>query len=142
MPIYLILIFLFIASLLESTFIPVPLTLLLIIGLGISAESPMEWVAFAAGIILDILTGRMLGIDSLISLLVLFIIYSYRKKIVAHTVYYLLPFSTVIILIYNYIFYKKMELGNTLVSLSAGVALFIAIMAINYQFQKGRRLTV
>ncbi len=141
MSTYFLLFLLFIISLLESIFIPFPLTLLVLVGIAVVYEKIPFTLAFFGGVILDLLSGRILGLDSLIFLAVTFIISLYRKKIVAHTFSYLVPFSTILVLVYNYIFFQRVTLFQTIGSVSVGVILFWGIFSLHQRFQRGSKLT-
>lgn len=130
-----------IVTILEGVFIPWPLTLLTIICYSVLFEDEGWRVAFIAGLLLDIFSGRVWGVDSAIFLLIDFLISSYRKKIVAHTVAYVLPFSTIIIILYTYIFQRRISVWGTVLSLLAGILLFFLLAMIESRISRGKKLS-
>lgn len=141
MLVFVILFFTFITSLLETTFIPYPLTLMAIISYGVVAERRLALVAFFSGIILSILSGRILGMDSAFFITVSLVLFMYRRKIVARAVYYLLPFSVIVITIYNYFFLKKFHILTTFYSLLSGLVIFIFVYVLLSKLQTSKKLS-
>lgn len=138
---YKILLLFLILSLAESIFLPLPATLLVIIGYGVLSEQNTFPVAFIAGLFLDFATGRTIGIDSLIFLTIVYIISLYRRKIMTQTLLYILPFSALIIIVYNYIFMKRLDIWAILFSLIAGSLIFIFVSAYVKKSDKRHKLS-
>lgn len=141
MKTYIVFVFIFLIALCEAIFIPLPLTLLSIISYSVLFLEGGERVAFISGLLLDVFTGRAWGINSLFFLLVTKVVTSYRKKIVAHALFYLLPFSTVLIMLYNYIFLKKVGIIDTILSLGAGMIIFVAFSFLESRISRGKKLS-
>lgn len=96
-----------ISLIIESTFLPFPLVLILILFLSLGLGEKAYWLLFSIGIIFDLLTIRLLGIDSLIFLLLSWVIIRYNQKIQLKN--YILV-SILLITItdsYSFIFYRR-----------------------------------
>lgn len=77
----LLLILLSVSILLEGTMTTLPFVLIVLLISGIARRSTMVFsLAFFAGLILDLLTVRLLGSTALFFLLFLFLIFLYQKK--------------------------------------------------------------
>ncbi|MBI4067490.1 rod shape-determining protein MreD [Candidatus Gottesmanbacteria bacterium] len=139
---YIILSLVFVASLLESTFVPIPLTLLILVAYGVLSERAKLSVAFFSGVLLDLFNGRTIGVDSLIFVLVVYLISMYRKKIVTHTFYYLVPFWIILIVLYNVIFFKNLNITIFIFSLAAAVLLFFLVFMSISRFEKTDKLNL
>lgn len=94
--------------LLESTLVPIPLTLFCIILISSFWEEEIEIWAFLAGIFLDLFVPRLLGIDSIFFLGVVFLSRRYRKKMHSGQFIFLASFFLLIITVYSLIFYKNL----------------------------------
>lgn len=98
----------FICIILESTLLSVPLTLVLfMLFIPLTADAYL-W-GFTTGIILDIFSARLIGIDSLIMLSIVYIFSRYNRKIYPGQNAITLIIQLVIITIYSLIFYKNMD---------------------------------
>lgn len=114
---------LLILAMLESTLVPLRLTLLAIICW--SALRPAEEglsAAFLAGLILDLFQGRPLGFSSLMFLLFSLLIYSYKNRFQAHQLTFLWPFSFLAIVLTNFL------TGSPLSLLSLGLNSFLIFL--------------
>lgn len=118
------------AIFLESTIISLPLTLVVLLFAAIyTRDSLIFLLAFLAGIAVDILSLRALGISSLYFVTFVFIIFLYHKKFEAGTLQFLAVFAflgsilyliflgtsqilfhtitTTILVMISFLFYKK-----------------------------------
>jgi rod shape-determining protein MreD len=78
----------------ESTVIPLNLVLLSIISWAVLREAREGMlVAFFSGLILDFLTGRTLGLTSLVFLFLSLTIYLYKNRFQANRLAFLFPFT-------------------------------------------------
>ncbi len=116
---------LFLCTIAESVLIPFPFTLLFIILISIFREKNIDLLAFIAGIILDILTLRPLGTDSIFFLLVIYIGSRYRKKIYEGALIYKLLFLLITYIIYSSIFYKSLSLLSFLITVFSSIIMLV-----------------
>jgi len=120
---YLIFILL-LACFLETVLISFPLTLFVI---GFSAFIRHEetvTLAFIAGIILDLLTLRLVGVSSLFFLSFIYLGGRYRKKIYGGTLFFRFLFLIIPYVIYSYLFYRNLDVLRFLVT---AVLIFIVL---------------
>lgn len=105
MQVFLIFLFLLILALLESTVIPLNLTLIAVISWA-ARRPPDEGLvtAFLAGLGLDLLAGRTLGLTSLTFLLSSLPIYLYKNRFQAEKWQFLLPYSLLTVVFFNFFF--------------------------------------
>ncbi len=109
---------------LESTFVPFPVTLMAVMLTFIFSEADEAVVAFGAGLILDILSLRIWGADSLYFLSILYIAGRYRKKIYEGTFVWRFLFFSFSFVIYNLFFYRTFNIIITVTALiSTGILL-------------------
>ncbi len=93
----------FILVLLESTVIPLNLTLVaVIVWATLRPVDQVLFVAFLSGIVLDLFTGRSWGFTSLTFLLSALPIYLYKNRFQGDKLRFLLPYSFLIIFIINF----------------------------------------
>lgn len=109
----------FLCIVLESTLLSYPLTLLSITFISIFWQEAAV-LAFLAGIILDLFTLKLLGIDSLFFLSLMYLGERYRKKIHQGTFLYRFAYFTLSYLIYTLLFYKKLEIVNVVLTIFLG----------------------
>ena len=109
----------FLCIVLESTLLSYPLTLLSITFISIFWQE-VAVLAFLAGIILDLFTLKLLGIDSLFFLSLMYLGERYRKKIHQGTFLYRFAYFTLSYLIYTLLFYKKLEIVNVILTIFLG----------------------
>lgn len=92
-------------ALLESTIFPLNFTLVTVILWGALRPARLGLVvAFFSGLILDFLTGRTLGLSSLLFLVASLPIYFYKNRFQADRLGFLLPYILVAILFSNLVF--------------------------------------
>ncbi|MBI4990882.1 hypothetical protein HZB96_02195 [Candidatus Gottesmanbacteria bacterium] len=110
----------------ESTLFPVPLTLLCVMTVSILWEEEVEIWAFAGGLILDLFIPRLLGIDSIFFLTVVFLSRRYHNKIHSEQFIFYTIFFLLILAVYSLIFYKNLSPVQLVVfiALSAGFLFF------------------
>lgn len=125
----------------ESVLVPFPFTLLFIILISIFREENIDLLAFLAGIVLDLSTLRMLGADSIFFLLLLYIGGRYRKKIYEGAFIYRFLFLLITYVIYNWLFYKSLNLFSFLVTVILS-SIFLVWFEKIYPEKNKRRLTV
>lgn len=83
-----------ILAILESTIIPLNLTLLAIISWSVLRPAKeVLLTAFVGGLILDLLTGKTLGSSSLLFLIISLVIFLYKNRFQASRLSFLLPFT-------------------------------------------------
>ena len=128
-------------ELLEVTFLPYPLTLSVLVSLVVLVEGYPILIAFIAGIIFDLLSGRPLGASSLFFIISVSLIYIYRKKIVQRAFYYWIPILAVFIAVFNYIFLGKFAFFDTLIGIVCGIIIFFLLSALLGLLQKKRSLS-
>ena len=100
----------------ESVLVSFPFTLLFIILISIFRQDYIDLLAFLAGIILDLSTLRMLGVDSIFFLTLIYIGGRYRKKIYEGAFIYRFLFLLITFIIYNWLFYKSFNPYSILVT--------------------------
>ncbi len=109
----------------ESVLISFPFTLVFIILISIFREENIDIFVFVAGFFLDFMALRILGIDSLFFLTLLYIGGRYRKKIYEGAFIYKLLFLMITFVIYNWLFYKSFNLYSILVTTVLGSILLV-----------------
>lgn len=102
---------------LESTLFTFPLTLLLVLVCFFTMEENIIIPIFVTGIIMDFFTGRPLGMDSLIFLLVCFVASRYQSKIYMMNIFYLSVFTAAVTAGYTYFFYRQVHILHLLVGI-------------------------
>lgn len=100
----------------ESVLVSYPLTLLFLIIISIFSRENIDILAFVAGIALDLFTLRILGLDSIFFLIVIYIGERYRQKIYEGAFIYRLLFLMITFVIYNWLFYKSFNFRSILVT--------------------------
>ena len=123
----LIFILIFVSVLLESTLIAYPLTLVSVFLVVTFLESQDELVGFFSGLVLDIFSGRLIGVDSLLFLLFIWIWKHYRNKIYPGSIFFRILFLLLTVVFYNFVFYRNFNFWNLLITLFIS-ALFIIIV--------------
>jgi cell shape-determining protein MreD len=125
MRIWILSFILLIAVLMESTFITIPLCLILLINfLVIDRKSWVFPAAFFSGMMLDILLLRYLGSTSLFFVTLLFIINLYEKKFETSNIYFVLSASFVGSFFYLIIFGIRLSLPQSIVAAFLGAVIF------------------
>lgn len=100
----------------ESVLISFPFTLVFIILISIFREENIDIFVFVAGFFLDFMALRILGVDSIFFLVLLYIGGRYRKKIYEGAFIYKLLFLMITFVIYNWLFYKSFNLYSVLLT--------------------------
>lgn len=126
MMIYLIFTLL-LACLLEGVVIPYPLTLF-VIGLAafVRPEATIT-LAFIAGVILDLLTLRLVGLSSLFFLSLIYLSGRYRKKIYGGTLFFRFLFLIIPYFVYSYLFYRNLNIGSLFITAVLTVAILFVL---------------
>ena len=89
-----IILFLIIAAILESGVTTLPLTLLILVFAGVVTRSNnIFFLAFFAGLALDFLSFRTIGISSIYFVSFVFLIFLYQKKFEIQTLRFIIIFS-------------------------------------------------
>lgn len=112
-------------SIAESVLAPYPFTLLFIILTSIFRQRNIDILAFLAGIILDLLTLRPLGTDSIFFIILIYLGGRYRKKIYEGALIYRLLYLLIAYVIYNGIFYKSFNPFSFLATVFLSIILLI-----------------
>lgn len=87
-------------SFLESTVLPLNLIILPVICLAVRQRTDEALImAFLAGMILDLSTGRILGLDSFFFLSLTLLIHLYQRRFQADRLRFLLPFTFLAVII-------------------------------------------
>lgn len=90
-------------ALLESTIIPLNLTLVaVILWASLRPVQPGLTVAFFSGLILDFLTGKTLGFSSLLALIAVLPVYFYKNRFQADRLGFLIPYTLIAVAIFNF----------------------------------------
>lgn len=101
-------VFLFLALILESTIIKAPLVLALIVAISsLEKVEAVFFVAFLAGLMLDIISFSSPGLRSLFFVSLVFMIYFYERKFEINNLFFVLFASIVGSSIYTAIFYPS-----------------------------------
>jgi cell shape-determining protein MreD len=122
---------LFTLMLIESSLWSFPLSLLLVLNLGLLMGDESYIWAFIAGFVLDIFTLRQLGVDSLYFLIVCFIIVKYQKKVNVVNYLYMSIFTGVVLCLYGYYYYKNINISYIIMSIAGSL---IALRLISWYF--------
>lgn len=108
---------LFLCILAEAVLAPFPFTVLFIILISIFRDKNIDLLAFLSGLILDLLTLRPLGADSIFFMILIYLGGRYRKKIYEGALVYRFLFLMITYVIYNWIFYKSFNLISFLATI-------------------------
>lgn len=95
------------AILLETVFFTYPFTLLIIIMAALTRGAGSLFIAFAAGLILDIFGLRLLGSDSLIFVFLTAFLLRYNRRINFSNFFNVIIFIMVTLTLYSFIFYRE-----------------------------------
>lgn len=95
---------------LESTFIPYPLTFFVVILLQLFFAADMIILSFLSGLILDSFSARPLGSSSLLFLALNWIGERYQKKLYEGSIIYRIIFMSLSLIIYSVLFYGRQKL--------------------------------
>lgn len=107
-------------AIVESTFIPIPLTFILISAVIIKYGDKSSILCFSSGLILDILTLKLLGTNSLFFTVICLLISRYQKKVnVSHNIYIII-FLGFIQITYNYLNFRYSNIYSYIVTLITG----------------------
>lgn len=116
----------FVSALIESTFLALPFTLFLVFSLIVYGARRATFLAFSAGIILDVFYQRFAGADSLFFLTVLLIWRVFSQKITEGRLVYRFIFWCLILPVYEVLFYRFFTLSFFLRAvILGGILLFI-----------------
>lgn len=122
----------FLALLLETTIVQLPLVLLLLLAVTIVYQS--EWVFFAAivlGMLLDGLLFRPLGSTGLFFLLFLLFVFLYERKFELRTVPFAALMSFLGSFVYLLLFGHSKLWGQVIISMGVGVLFFVLLSHLN-----------
>lgn len=127
----------------ESTLITVPLTLIFVTLQSIYFKRIAIVWAFLSGIVLDLFLVRTLGFDSMFFLVVVWVVYRYRKKIFMENIVYPLLFVGIICSFYSYLVFRTIQPWHIIFSI---IATIVVIALITRFFphlgEDGRKLEV
>ena len=126
MKFILIFIIFFTFALIESSFIAVPLLLLFILSWSVHAPWKYRfWASFAAGLFVDIFTARPFGATSIFFLITALIVSRYQKKIETRNFLYLVIFSLITIIFYQFVFFRSLNVAIIAVAIIFSIPLSI-----------------
>lgn len=111
-----LIVILILACFLEGIVIAYPLTLFVIGFAAIVRHEETIILAFIAGVILDLLTLRLVGLSSLFFLSLIYLGGRYRKKIYGGTFFFRLLFLIIPYVVYSYLFYKNLNISSLFVT--------------------------
>ena len=128
-----------IVALLETTIIPLNLTLVTVI-LWASVRSDYQGlsVAFLAGLLIDLLLGQNLGFSSLLYLLAVIPVYLYKRRFHAEKWQFLLPYILIIISLVNLFSYVTL-LSRLLLS-TITIIIFLPLVKFIASLTKDQRI--
>ncbi|OGG27094.1 hypothetical protein A2960_03060 [Candidatus Gottesmanbacteria bacterium RIFCSPLOWO2_01_FULL_39_12b] len=109
----------------ESTLINFPLTLILVTILTSIRGEKIVPLVFIIGLVLDLFTLNLLGSNSLFFLLTTWVAVRYQKKMSSGNLFYPLSFITVLMTLYNLIFYKKFDYLSLLAGITVTAIFFL-----------------
>lgn len=133
--------FIILGALLESTVISFPVMLIVIVTLSTYAEENVFLWAFLAGFLLDILTLRTLGVDSLFFLASSMVVVRYKKILHPGRFLYQLAYLLIVYSLYSFIFYRQLTVPGIVSAGIFGVVLLILFERL-FAFENKRKLTV
>ena len=140
-PILFLFLFIIGVEFLEAIILPFPLTLAVLISLTVLVEGYPVLFAFIAGILFDLLSGRLLGMSSIFFITSVTLIYIYRKKIVQRAFYYWIPILTIFVAVYNYIFYGRFNIWDVVIGVILGIFMFFIVSLLLGLLQKKSSLS-
>lgn len=128
--------------LVESTILPLPLTLSYILVMVILFESETVFWVFLAGLLLDLFAHRILGVSSLFFLFVFLAVRRYQEKINVNHFFYTVLFlvitcSLYLLLIYRYLNWEKLLLG-----VGFGAIVFLILGKVQNNIKGRKKLTL
>lgn len=118
---------LILSVLLESSVTSIPLVLIaILIGAVTLKKNEMFLLAFLAGMLLDMLTLKTMGISSLFFVLYVFVIYLYRRKFEIENLNFVLAFSFIGSLLYLLFTGSGLSISQSIVAtLISGVSFYV-----------------
>ena len=134
MKIFLIFLLIVILALFENVVYPVPLVLYLCVGWMVLGFSRPFLLTFLAGILMGFIGGRPIGFDSIFFLSCVGVIYIYRKRILPSTLYYLIPYTIVITLIYRLMVFASFTLTNLIISFMSAFIIYGVMSVVKNRF--------
>lgn len=120
-------ILLLVSIILESTLWPYPLTLIMVFMLISFFPQNSLMLIFTAGVILDLFSIRLLGIDSLIFLIIYAVIDRYSRKFQKENILFSLTILGISLVFYNLLFFRDLNPVKTLMTLFFSGVLYIAV---------------
>jgi rod shape-determining protein MreD len=85
MSFYLIVLIVFIAGIVQAALLPINWVMVIVLFGALAGKGKKAaWLAFLSGLILDLIVGNRLGLSSLAFLLVAFLVFSGRDRLITH----------------------------------------------------------
>ncbi len=126
----------------ESSFFPVPLTLIIFISILPFIEENAAFWAFVTGIFLDLFIPRTVGLDSIIMLVIVYIFKRYHKKIYSGHNLFTLIIQLIVISVYTYFFYNNIDKFTFVIMLIALIILFMGFAGLFPEKSTKKRLAL
>lgn len=135
----LLILLIFLLSLWETTVFPLNLTLVaVVIWAALRSVSQGLPIAWLAGLILDLLSGRVLGTTSLAFLLLTLPVYFYKNRFQPDRWQFLLPFLLIALVLYNLAF-KFLDLPALILSTASVFFLLPIFKFFSQKTDQGRQ---
>lgn len=125
---YLSLLIIFLCVVLQSSVISYPFTILAVTVISIFREDEVVELAFVSGILLDLFSIRLLGVDSLYFLLIIYLGNRYRKKIHQGAFIYRFVYVMVPYVFYDALFHKTQN-----IVIHLGTTVFVCVILFWYE---------
>ncbi len=121
-----VLLLLIIFAFFEGSITSIPLVLMCLITIAAHTKSSRVYVyALIAGSILDILTGRILGVTSLVLVILLFMIFLYQRKYEINSYIFIGFASFFFSFIFGFIFHVSHMFMHVVISILFALTLFL-----------------
>ncbi len=133
---------LFFAILVESVLLPVPVTLVAVVLIGIFVPELAPFYAFFAGLALDLFLPRLLGVDAVFFLIVILLERRYQRKVHTGQIFFYLIFLLATTIIYSMIFYKQWDPVRFAAALVISGGLLYTVSRLLPESDKRKRLSV
>lgn len=128
--------------LIESTILPYPVTLVFNFILFPYLEKRIYFLSFLSGLLLDIFTLRILGLDSFIFLLIILIREIFNKRVRSKNVIYQIIFLILFLGPYSFYFYNLNIYVNISFILISVLILYFSYRIFPYDMKDKRKLVL
>lgn len=129
-------------ALFESVIYPIPILLYVLTGCMVLGWEKTFFYALVSGLVLDLVSLRHIGSDSILFLLVTAFIYLYRRRIHPQTPYYLVPYTIISTFIYGMVHFGGLDITWIVVSFISAIFLYVFLFSFLQKFLSRDQIAV